>query len=111
MRRDCNLGPGFPAAAAVTRAGKFSVPFWRPSFMRCPSCGAVHSSRTCPNSATVAATALAFSPREVETETDEANALMDAPPELEEPARTERPVSRLTEFPGVTHRPVTQWRK
>jgi len=65
----------------------------------------------CPHSATVAATALAFSPQEVESETDEAIALMDARSELEQPARTERPVSRLIEFPGVTRRPVPQWRK
>jgi len=37
--------------------------------------------------------------------------LLDARAELEENVPIERPVSRLIEFPGVTRRPVPQWRK
>jgi uncharacterized RDD family membrane protein YckC len=84
--------------------------------MRCPSCGAVHGSKMCPTSGTVAATALALSPQEVELESAvegiSANAPnIEAQSEMDQSTENVRPASRLIEFPGVTRRAVPQWRK
>ena len=74
--------------------------------MRCPSCGAEHSSTQCPPSA-VAARVLALStpelgsdPLDLEDENIECGSPLEA-----------RPASRLIEFPGVTRRAMPQWRK
>ena len=69
--------------------------------MRCPSCGRVHDSERCPQAATVAATAVALSSAELESDhSGSANA---------EPSLETKPVSRLITFPGV--RVVPEWRK
>jgi uncharacterized RDD family membrane protein YckC len=76
--------------------------------MRCPSCGAEHSSKQCPPSATIAASAPALSTEEIEPDPldlEYENTEMSGPP-LEA-----RPASRLIEFPGVTRRAMPQWRK
>jgi uncharacterized RDD family membrane protein YckC len=76
--------------------------------MLCPSCGAEHSSKQCPQSLAVAASAPALSTQEFEPDPldldDEGSDMADSPMEA-------RPASRLIEFPGVTRRAVPQWRK
>jgi uncharacterized RDD family membrane protein YckC len=80
--------------------------------MLCPSCGAVHGSEQCPESATAAAILSASS--EPESPSDQINPGdlsgdngSDAPPD----PPTTKPTSRLIPFPGTSRSTVPQWRK
>src|SRR5947209_7966332 len=80
--------------------------------MRCPSCGAVHSSEQCPQFTAAAASVLAIS--EADFCADQTNLddfTSDALADVEVPAFETSPRSRLLEFPGVARRPVPKWRK
>lgn len=76
--------------------------------MLCPSCGAEHSPKQCPQPLAVAARAPALLTQELESDLldleDEKSEMADSPMEA-------RPASRLIEFPGVTRRAMPQWRK
>jgi uncharacterized RDD family membrane protein YckC len=76
--------------------------------MLCLSCGAEHSSKQCPQSLAVSASAAALSTQEFESDPLD---LEDERSEMAESPIEARPASRLIEFPGVTRRAVPQWRK
>ena len=78
--------------------------------MRCSSCGGNHSSNHCLQSPTVATTAVALSPQELESDQSKVEKL-DLDAEMKGFSSEAKPVSRLIEFPGVTRRAVPQWRK
>jgi uncharacterized RDD family membrane protein YckC len=80
--------------------------------MLCPSCGAVHRSKKCPESATAAAILSATSEPESLSEQLNPDDLsghngFDAP--VDPP--TAKPTSRLIPFPGTSRSTVPQWRK
>jgi uncharacterized RDD family membrane protein YckC len=80
--------------------------------MLCPSCGAIHSSKQCPESATGTATDLINSWQYLEAETTDSEE-----PDFEATLQTDlssietKSNSRLIEFPGVSRRSMPQWRK
>ena len=77
--------------------------------MRCPSCGAVHSSDQCPESTTAAAI-LSTSAPELQSDHVPDDILSD---EKSSSVTLEsvKTTSRLIEFPGVVRSTVPQWRK
>ena len=79
--------------------------------MLCPSCGGIHNSTECSQSATVP-TAFGLLLEDFAshtTDSEEFNLEMNTEAELS--SIEDRPASRLIEFPGVTRRAMPQWRK
>ena len=110
MRPDCKDGPGFNWPPQSGEKADLVSPS-EALFMRCPSCGAVHGSMQCPDSATVATT-LALSTQDLKSDTTDLEELnRDANVETELSYIEARSVSRLIEFPGVTRRALPQWRR
>jgi uncharacterized RDD family membrane protein YckC len=80
--------------------------------MECSSCGAVHSSEVCPESATTATNVLDLSMSDCcSVEITEDNADCEVNSSTDEFSGETGAVSRLIEFPGVSRRSVPPWRR
>src|SRR5215510_5377900 len=82
--------------------------------MLCPSCGAEHSAEQCSDTVAVDASAPPapeVEPERVNFEVEVAVAELADAAEPTEPAEPTETGSRLIEFPGVTRRPMPEWRK
>jgi uncharacterized RDD family membrane protein YckC len=80
--------------------------------MLCPSCGAVHSSEQCPESATAGAILPAASePESLSDQMSPADLMEENGFDTTADPLAAKPTSRLIEFPGVSRSTVPQWRK
>jgi uncharacterized RDD family membrane protein YckC len=77
--------------------------------MRCPSCGAVHSTEQCPESTTVAAALSATLEPPIHADETDQEHVMDG--DRLEASATAKHASRLIEFPGASRASVPPWRK
>ncbi len=80
--------------------------------MPCPSCGGVHSSEQCPESATAAAILSAsWEPEFLSDQTGPDDLMEDDDFDTMSDPLAAKPTSRLIEFPGASRSTVPQWRK